>query len=100
MSEINIELTTLQKNLENKVKLRTEELEVIYKQNLLEIQKVNLLEKEIAVQRERQELFVDIHDNLGGKLLLLSRQLKAIEPDKTLSKSLKQRILTRALKIS
>jgi len=86
--------------LENKVKLRTEELEVIYKQNLLEIQKVNLLEKEIAVQRERQELFVDIHDNLGGKLLLLSRQLKAIEPDKTLSKSLKQRILTRALKIS
>jgi signal transduction histidine kinase len=100
LSEINIELTTLQKNLENKVKLRTEELEVIYKQNLLEIQKVNLLEKEIAVQRERQELFVDIHDNLGGKLLLLSRQLKAIEPDKTLSKSLKQRILTRALKIS
>ncbi len=86
--------------MENKVKLRTEELEVIYKQNLLEIQKVNLLEKEIAVQRERQELFVDIHDNLGGKLLLLSRQLKAIEPDKTLSKSLKQRILTRALKIS
>ncbi len=86
--------------MENKVKLRTEELEVIYKQNLLEIQKVNLLEKEIAVQRERQELFVDIHDNLGGKLLLLSRQPKAIEPGKTLSKSLKQRILTRALKIS
>ena len=93
LSDINIELTTLQKSLENKVKLRTEELEVIYKQNLLEIQKVNLLEKEIAVQRERQELFVDIHDNLGGKLLILSIQLKAIEPDKTLSKSLKQRIL-------
>jgi signal transduction histidine kinase len=93
LTEINNELTSLQKELEQKVKLRTEELEFIYNQNLLEIQKVNVLEKEIAIQKERQELFVDIHDNLGGKLLILSLQLKSIEPDKTISKSLKARIV-------
>jgi len=93
LSAINDELTTLQRELEHKVKLRTDELEIIYKQNLNEIQKVNALEKEIAIQKERQELFVDIHDNLGGKLLILSLQLKSIEPDKTISKNLKARIV-------
>ena len=89
LTEINNELTSLQKNWNKKVKLRTEELEFIYNQNLLEIQKVNVLEKKLQFKKERQELFVDIHDNLGGKINSFL-QLKSIEPDKTISKALKQ----------
>lgn len=93
LSEINTELTVLQKDLESKVKLRGEELEIIYNQNLLEIQKATDLEKEIAVHKEREELFVDIHDNLGGKLLSLSFLLKSMEPNKVVSQELKLKIV-------
>ena len=79
--------------MEAKVKLRGEELEVIYNQNLLEIQKATDVEKDIAVHKERQELFVDIHDNLGGKLLSLSFLLKSMGPNKVVSRELKLKIV-------
>lgn len=81
LKTVNEELLSLQKGLEEKVLQRGEELEISYRKNLLEIQKVNELERKISAQTVRQDLFVDIHDNLGAKLLNLSIQLNQLEPD-------------------
>ncbi|MCB1179300.1 MAG: hypothetical protein KDK36_17095 [Leptospiraceae bacterium] len=74
---VNNELLDLQKGLEEKVEERGKQIEEIYNKNLLEVQKVNILEKELAVQKERQKIFTDIHDHMGSNILDLSKILNS-----------------------
>lgn len=74
-------------NLENIIIEKTEEIE---KKNAIlmeEEKKVIQMEKENTIKQERENIFADIHDNLGGKLLDLSFQLKALQPNSVLSES-------------
>lgn len=50
------------------------------------------LENELTRRRERDSIFADIHDNLGGKLLDLSIQLNSLQPDSILSAQNKDKI--------
>lgn len=92
LSYINSELVDLKSDLENKVAERTLELEESYKQNYLEMEKVSALEKELVVKKERERIFVDIHDNLGGQLLSLSFLLNSLQADTIVPLESKERL--------
>lgn len=85
LAKTNTELTELQKGLEVKVKERENALDEIHKKNLLEIQKVSSLEKELAIQKERQDIFTDIHDHMGSNLLDIKRIFNNFIPGKFVS---------------
>ncbi len=74
-------------NLENIIIEKTEEIEKKNRILIEEEKKVIELEKENTIKLERENIFADIHDNLGGKLLDLSFQLKALQPNSVLSES-------------
>ena len=76
LMKINKELNDLKTDLELKVEERTESLKVAYQNSNLESQKIYELEKEIAVQKERQKIFLDIHDHTGFNLLDLKNLLR------------------------
>lgn len=48
------------------------------------------LRNELAIKEEREKIFADIHDNLGGKLLDLSFQLEKIQPQATINYEFKR----------
>ncbi len=50
------------------------------------------IEKELSRVKEREAIFADIHDNLGGKLLDLSLQLNQIDTQNPISSNLKVKI--------
>ena len=50
------------------------------------------IKKELEIVEEREKIFADIHDNLGGKLLDLSFQLNLIQKDMIIPSSAKERI--------
>ena len=50
------------------------------------------LKSELKVKKEREKIFADIHDNLGGKLLDLSFQLNSLPTDEPISPKSKDRI--------
>ncbi|MCB1143862.1 MAG: hypothetical protein KDK54_16550 [Leptospiraceae bacterium] len=81
LEKTNKELYELQKNLEQKVKEKGEELEIIYQKNMNEVQKINSLEKELAIQRERQKILTDIHDHMGSNIMDLGRVFTKINTE-------------------
>ncbi len=50
------------------------------------------IEKELTRIKEREAIFADIHDNLGGKLLDLSLQLNSLKNEKKSSEQLMEKI--------
>ncbi len=74
-------------NLENIIIEKTEEIEKKNRILMEEEKKIIELEKESTIKQERENIFADIHDNLGGKLLDLSFQLKSLQPNSVLSES-------------
>ena len=75
------------KNLEKIILEKTKEIEEKNKILLAEEKKIVNLEKLNTITRERESIFADIHDNLGGKLLDLSFQLEKIQPQATINYS-------------
>ena len=74
-------------NLENIIIEKTKEIEKKNRILMEEEKKIIELEKESTIKQERENIFADIHDNLGGKLLDLSFQLKSLQPNSVLSES-------------
>ena len=83
------------KNLEKIILEKTKEIEEKNKILLAEEKKIVNLEKLNTITRERESIFADIHDNLGGKLLDLSFQLEKIQPQTTINYELKRSISER-----
>ena len=50
------------------------------------------IKQELEIIEEREKIFADIHDNLGGKLLDLSFQLNRIQEDAIIPSSTKEKI--------
>ena len=75
LTTTNKELNELKTDLEEKVQERSIALEEVYRKNYYEIQRASSLEKELAVQKERQKIFVDIHDHMGSNILDLKNSL-------------------------
>lgn len=86
LTTTNKELNELKTDLEEKVQERSIALEEVYRKNYYEIQRASSLEKELAVQKERQKIFVDIHDHMGSNILDLKNSLSELSqsiPDRT-----------------
>lgn len=81
LTAANEELNTLKTELEGKVRERSRTLERVYQETVIEIQKVNSLEKELAVQKERQKIFVDIHDHMGSNILDLKNFIEDLSSE-------------------
>ena len=78
LTTTNKELNELKTDLEEKVLERSIALEEVYQKNYYEIQRASSLEKELAVQKERQKIFVDIHDHMGSNILDLKKSLSEL----------------------
>ncbi|MCP5502736.1 MAG: 7TM-DISM domain-containing protein [Leptospiraceae bacterium] len=75
----NKQLIELKEQLEVKVEERTRDLQASYQENFESIKQVHNLEKELAIKTERENVFRDIHDYIGGglsDLFLLNQKLK------------------------
>lgn len=81
LTNTNEELNELKTELEKKVEERSRTLELVYRESVIEMQKVSSLEKELAVQKERQKIFVDIHDHMGSNILDLKNFIEDIASD-------------------
>lgn len=79
LTSTNEELNALKTELEEKVEERSRTLKRVYQESVKEMQKVNSLEKELAVQKERQKIFVDIHDHMGSNILDLKKYIDDID---------------------
>lgn len=78
LTTANKELNELKSDLEKKVLERSIALEDVFKKSYYEMQRASSLEKELAVQKERQNIFVDIHDHMGSNILDLKNSLSEL----------------------
>lgn len=83
------------KNQEKIILEKTKEIERKNQILLEEEKKVITLETENFVNKEREKIFADIHDNLGAKLLDLSFDLDKIQLDKPVDYEVKRKLKNR-----
>ncbi|MBP9889184.1 MAG: hypothetical protein KBF93_23015 [Leptospiraceae bacterium] len=83
------------KNLEKIILEKTVQIEKKNKALFEEEKKIINLEKQNAINKERESIFADIHDNLGGKLLDLSIQLNNIQLNRPIRLDVKAKISER-----